>query len=66
VKGRIVSEHDSTAEFLRSLVNVRPDDPRLVCSASRRDKWGRGVAQCSFQPGHEHDHRDVHAGRTWK
>ena len=33
-----------------------------MCSANRRDKWGRRVAECSFHPGHENDHRDVHAG----
>jgi hypothetical protein len=61
-----VTDDDPTAEYVRDLVEQLPDDPRLVCSASRRDKWGRGVAECSFRPGHENDHRDVHAGRTWK
>lgn len=56
---------DDFTESLRSLIDKRPDESRIVCSASRRDKWGRGVAQCSFEPGHENDHRDVHAGRTW-
>ncbi|KAE8763205.1 hypothetical protein [Georgenia thermotolerans] len=61
-----MSDDDRTLDILRSLIHARPPEPRRVCSANRRDKWGRRVAECSFQPGHENDHRDVHVGRTWK
>jgi hypothetical protein len=59
-------DNDPVLDLFRSLIHERPSEPRQACSANRRDKWGRRVAECSFQPGHENDHRDVHTGRTWK
>lgn len=38
---------------------------RPQCGATRRDNRGHVVAECSFHPGHENDHRDVHAAHTW-
>lgn len=43
----------------------RPTQPKVFCSSTRRNKWGHRVASCSFVPGHENDHRDVHTGATW-
>lgn len=40
--------------------------PKEFCSSTRRNKHGRVVAECSFHPGHENDHRDAHEGATWK
>lgn len=49
-----------------SLMLARDDfEHRPRCGATRRDNRGYVVATCSFHPGHENDHRDVHAGRTW-
>lgn len=35
------------------------------CSSYRRDGSGNVAHSCSFHPGHENDHRDVHTGATW-
>jgi hypothetical protein len=39
---------------------------KAFCSARRHNQHGNVVASCSFHPGHENDHRDVHSGATWR
>ena len=41
--------------------------PKVFCSSQRRHpSTFYVISECSFHPGHEGDHRDVHNGHTWK